>query len=234
MSLITNEITSMQNQTAFYKLQENRRNAGASIQDANDSNMFLTLMLQQLQNQDPTEPTDNTEWLAQLAQYSSLEQMTNMNKGLANCMGYLASIYNDMTVGSEITQTLSLIGKEVTIKDPDDETGNTLITGKVTEASFEDGTGKIKVGDKYYSIAYIVNVKDGNGNDSVVTVPDGTESSDNPEVSEIPENAANYAYAPKFGKAIELSNLLNKASMNNVKAKLKDSNQAIKPILKRI
>ena len=130
------------------------------MQDVNDSNMFLTLMLQQLQNQDPTEPTDNTEWLAQLAQYSSLEQMTKMNQGLTNCMQYIASIYNDMSANSEITQTLSLIGKEVTLKDPDDASGVNKITGKVTEASFEDGTGKIKVGDKYYSIAYILNVKD--------------------------------------------------------------------------
>lgn len=157
---VTNEITSMQNQTAFYKLQESKNNTGRSIQDVNDSNMFLTLMLQQLQNQDPTEPTDNTEWLAQLAQYSSLEQMTKMNQGLSNCMEYVSSIYNDMSVNSEITQTLSLIGKEVTLKDPDDPAGVNKITGKVTEASFEDGTGKIKVGNKYYSIAYIVNVKD--------------------------------------------------------------------------
>lgn len=157
---ITNEITSMQNQTAFYKLQESKNTTGASVQDVNDSNMFLTLMLQQLQHQDPTEPTDNSEWLAQLAQYSSLEQMTKMNDNLNNCMKYVSSIYNDMSTSSEITQTLSLIGKEVTLKDPDDPSGAHKITGKVTEASFEDGTGKVKVGDKYYSIAYILNVKD--------------------------------------------------------------------------
>ena len=91
---VTSEITAMQNQTAFYKLQESRNNAGASIQDANDSNMFLTLMLQQLQSQDPTQPTDNTEWISQLAQYSSLEQMASMNQGLSNCMQYISSIYN--------------------------------------------------------------------------------------------------------------------------------------------
>ncbi len=157
---ITNEITSMQNQTAFYKLQESKNTTGASVQDVNDSNMFLTLMLQQLQHQDPTEPTDNSEWLAQLAQYSSLEQMTKMNDNLNNCMQYVSSIYNDMSTSSEITQTLSLIGKDVTLKDPDDPSGTHKITGKVTEASFEDGTGKVKVGDKYYSIAYILNVKD--------------------------------------------------------------------------
>ena len=161
---VTSEITSMQNQTAFYKLQESKNATSASIQDVNDSDMFLTLMLQQLQNQDPTEPTDNTEWLSQLAQYSSLEQMTKMNDNLNNCMQYVSSIYNDMATNSEITQTLSLIGKEVTIKDPDDPAGTNKITGKVTEASFEDGTGKIKVGDKYYSIAYILNVKDNTEN----------------------------------------------------------------------
>ena len=114
---VTNEITTMQNQTAFYKLQESKNSVGNSIQDANSSDMFLTLMLQQLQHQDPTQPTDNAEWLAQLAQSSSLEQMTKMNQGLSNCMEYISSIYNDMSVNSEITQTLSLIGKEVTLKD---------------------------------------------------------------------------------------------------------------------
>ena len=156
MSSISSEITNMQNQTAYYNQQKKTTTNGM----ANDSNMFLTLMLQQLQNQDPTQPTDNTEWLAQLAQYSSLEQMTEMNKGLSDCMQYLNAMYNDMTLNSEITQTLSLIGKEVTIKDPDDETGKKTITGKVSEASFEDGTGKVKVGDNYYSIANIIAVKD--------------------------------------------------------------------------
>ncbi len=158
---VTNEITAMQNQTAFYKVQENKQNTTSnSLENSNDSNMFLTLMLKQLQNQDPTEPTDNTAWLSQLAQYSSLEQMANMNKGLSNCMEYISSIYNDMTINSEITQTLALIGKEVTLKDPDDPAGVKTISGTVSEASFEDGTGKIKVGDKYYSISYILNVKD--------------------------------------------------------------------------
>ena len=113
-----------------------------------------------MQNQDPTQPTDNTEWLAQLAQYSSLEQMTQMNSGLTDCMNYISAMYSDMTTNSEITQTLSLIGKEVTIKDPKDTTGLTKITGKVEEASFEDGTGQVKVGDKYYSIANIVSVRE--------------------------------------------------------------------------
>ena len=156
MTSVSSEITNMQNQTAYNNM---LTGANKTMQD-NDSNMFLTLMLQQLQNQDPTQPTDNTEWLAQLAQYSSLEQMTQMNQGLTDCMSYLSAMYNDMALNSEITQTLSLIGKEVTLKDPEDESGKKTITGKVSEASFEDGSGKVKVGDKYYSIGNIISVKD--------------------------------------------------------------------------
>ena len=50
-------------------------------------------------------------------------------------------------------------GSEVTIVDPEDKTGGTKITGKVDEASFEDGTGSVKVNGKNYSIAYITSVK---------------------------------------------------------------------------
>ena len=157
MTSVNTQITNMQNQTTANNLAAQRRDPSSKT---DDKNMFLNLMLQQLQNQDPTDPTSNTEWLAQLAQYSSLEQMTSMNEGLSNCMNYIAALYNDMGMNSEITQTLSMIGKEVTIKDPEDKSGTTKITGKVTEASFEDGTGKVKVNDKFYSIANIIAVKE--------------------------------------------------------------------------
>ena len=154
---VASQITTMQNQTAYVQAQQ-ERTTGMK----NDSNMFLTLMLKQLECQDPTEPTDNTEWLAQLAQYSSLEQMSQMNSGLENCAKYINAMYEDMNVNSEITQTLAMIGKDVTINipDPNDPSKSTTITGNVTEASFEDGTGKIKVDDKYYSIANVVSIRE--------------------------------------------------------------------------
>ena len=154
---VTNEITNMQNQTALNQTTSDRKTS-----TENDSNMFLTLMLQQLQNQDPTQPTDNTQWLSQLAQYSSLEQMTQMNSGLKDCMDYVSALYSEMTANSEINQTLSMIGKEVTINVPnkDDPAKFDKISGVVTEADFKDGTGKVKVNDEYYSIENIVTVKD--------------------------------------------------------------------------
>lgn len=162
MANVTSEITNMQNQTTANNITEQRRNPSTKT---DDKNMFLNLMLQQLKNQDPTEPTSNTEWLSQLAQYSSLEQMTTMNEGLTNCMNYISALYNDMGLNAEINQTLSMIGKDVTLKIPneEDKTKYTTVRGIVSEASFEDGTGKIKIGDKTYSIANVVSIRESDG-----------------------------------------------------------------------
>ena len=157
MSTITSQITAMRNETTMAQTQQ-ARTTGMK----NDSNMFLTLMLKQLENQDPTEPTDNTQWLSQLAQYSSLEQMSQMNSGLENCAKYISAMYDDMMLNSEINQTLSMIGKDVTIQLPNDEDPKnpTLITGTVSEASFESGSGKVKVNDEYYSIENIISIRE--------------------------------------------------------------------------
>ena len=158
MTTVSTEITNLQNQTAFTQSNTTDRKTSST----NDSSMILNLMLQQLKNQDPTQPTDNTEWLSQLAQYSSLEQMTQMNTGLTNCMNYISAMYKDMAMNAEITQTLSMVGKEVTITVPDenDSTKTTEITGKVTEANFKDGTGKVKVNGEYYSISNITSIRE--------------------------------------------------------------------------
>lgn len=158
MTTVSSEITNLQNQTAMSQTNTTSRTTSST----NDSNMFLNLMLQQLKCQDPTEPTDNTEWLSQLAQYSSLEQMTQMNSGLTNCMNYISAMYNDMAMNAEITQTLSMIGKEVTITVPDenDSSKTTEIQGTVTEANFKDGTGKVKVNGEYYSISNITSIRE--------------------------------------------------------------------------
>ena len=156
-SSVASQITAMRNESAFQQAKQ-ERTTGMK----NDSNMFLTLMLKQLENQDPTQPTDNAQWLSQLAQYSSLEQMTQMNSGLTDCAKYINAMYTDMTLNSEITQTLSMIGKDVTLQIPNEQDPKNpeIITGNVTEASFEDGTGKIKVNGNYYSIENVVSIRE--------------------------------------------------------------------------
>jgi flagellar basal-body rod modification protein FlgD len=48
-----------------------------------DKNMFLQLLVAQLQNQDPTNPTDSTTFVTQLAQFQQLEQSANSGEDIA-------------------------------------------------------------------------------------------------------------------------------------------------------
>lgn len=168
VSSVQNEITSMQNQTTW----NTSNSATQTTTESSDKDMFLNLMLQQMKNQDPTQPMENQEWLAQLAQYSSLEQMTQMNEGLQSLASAMNDLVNGFAQNSGITQTLSLIGKEVDII-PDPEKPDEVVTGTVTEATFDGGEGKIKVNGKYYSIAYVQNIREPGVSDSetAVTLP---------------------------------------------------------------
>lgn len=168
VSSVNNEIMSMQNQTTW----NTANSATQTTSETSDKDMFLNLMLQQMKNQDPTQPMENQEWLAQLAQYSSLEQMTQMNEGLQALAGAMNELVNGVVQNSSISQTLSLIGKEVDII-PDPKKPDEVITGTVTEATFDGGEGKIKVNGKYYSIAYVQNIREPgtSGGDTAVTLP---------------------------------------------------------------
>lgn len=157
MGIGSAEITNLKNDAAYNNYVNKQNTAGTSTADAmeQDYTMFLQLMLTQLENQDPTSPMENTEWLSQLAQYSSLEQMTAMNSNMESISSSLENLSSSVGTNAVISQTLSLVGKDVTI-----ETDTGTVTGLVEEASFEGGVGFVKVGEQYYSIANITSIRE--------------------------------------------------------------------------
>ncbi len=64
--------------------------AAGLLAEGTDRDMFLRLLVTQIQNQDPLNPQDPTEFVSQLAQFSSLEQLLAMGKSLAAIEGLLA------------------------------------------------------------------------------------------------------------------------------------------------
>jgi flagellar basal-body rod modification protein FlgD len=85
--------------------------SSAKKDDELGRNQFLKLLVAQLQHQDPMNPLDGTDFSAQLAQFSSLEQMFNMNDGLAKIQQSLEAQRSE--------NVLDYIGKTVVSGDND-------------------------------------------------------------------------------------------------------------------
>jgi flagellar basal-body rod modification protein FlgD len=65
-----------------------------------DKNMFLQLLVAQLQNQDPMNPSDGTQFLSQLAQFQQLEQSINSGQDITAIRQDLDTLVGAGSTGS--------------------------------------------------------------------------------------------------------------------------------------
>lgn len=84
-----------------------QRSAANPTQEVADMNqeVFLRLLLTELQNQDPMNPLEGREFIAQLATLAQVEQTRKTNEALELLLQYQSSINN--------AQAVSLLGKKV-------------------------------------------------------------------------------------------------------------------------
>ncbi len=54
-----------------------------------DSNMFMTLLVAQLKNQDPLQPQDGAAFVAQLAQFNSLDNLIGIRQSMEQLVAAL-------------------------------------------------------------------------------------------------------------------------------------------------
>ena len=136
---------------------------------------FLKLLVKQLENQDPLNPMESTEFTAQLAQFSSLEQLTNMNKNFDNLQLYQASINNAQAVNF-MGKTVKASGDTIGVKDGTSNPIQFDLAGAAAEVNvhiYDDSNNLVKtincgsLSEGEQSIEW-----DGT-NDDGETVPDG-------------------------------------------------------------
>jgi flagellar basal-body rod modification protein FlgD len=120
--------------------QTSQRKTGSDSLGKDD---FLKILMTQLQNQDPLNPMQDKDFIAQMATFTSLEQMTNMNKSITSLVS-----------AQEQAQLISysqFIGKEVSWhKLTESKDGNSVIkqgTGKITSLKFTDGVATFLLED---------------------------------------------------------------------------------------
>lgn len=138
-----NTKTSQENKTQQSRGANKTENGTPIIEQGkeNDKDLFLKLLVAQMQNQDPFSPQDPTQYVTQLAQFNSLEQMMAMNDNL----DYLLGMTNGLLVNSAMGSASALIGKNIEAYAPvkegmeNSEEKPKKLTGKVEGVHIKDG-----------------------------------------------------------------------------------------------
>ena len=108
---------------------------------------FLMLLTKQMQYQDPLNPTDNTAYISQMSNFSTLEQMTNMNKNLQSFLNKSNDSYK--------VEALSLLGSQATAKTADSPD---TLTGIIESVKFTDGVAIFRMAGKDIKMGDITSV----------------------------------------------------------------------------
>ena len=120
--------------------------AAAAKNQTLNQDQFLKLLVTQLSNQDPMNPVSDQDFSGQMAQFSSLEQMSSLNKTM-----------QAFVAGQGLVQASALIGKQVAGKDP---VSGEQIQGVVQSVSLKDGVPLLAlVNGKTLSLANVLKVE---------------------------------------------------------------------------
>ena len=105
---------------------------------------FLKILITQLSFQDPTSPMEDKEFIAQMAQFSTLEQISNLNKEMRT-----------LVQSSRSAEAYSMLGREIQAYDPIQQK---TISGTVNSVFYKGEEIMIGVGDEHISMASIHSV----------------------------------------------------------------------------
>lgn len=104
--------TSVQNKTSGVSQElldtiNSRTSSTSSAEDA--QNRFMTLLVEQMKNQDPLNPMDNAQVTSQMAQLSTVTGIDKLNETMTTMM----SSFNSSLQASQTYQASSMIGHDV-------------------------------------------------------------------------------------------------------------------------
>ena len=135
-SVITgSDFLNLNNRVESYNKTITGARQGKQVLDKDD---FLKILVTQLSHQDPTQPMEDREFIAQMAQFSTLEQMTNLNREFSQVMKLMAA-----------SQAVNLLGKTVEIAD-----GESFVQGSVQEILGGESP-QLLVNDHYYDYSAV-------------------------------------------------------------------------------
>jgi len=126
--------------------ESNRKNKAGEPGEKNTmgKDSFLKLLVTELKHQDPTKPMEDKEFIAQMAQFSTLEQMSNINKEV-----------NKLLASSAASQAYGILGREV---DSFDAEKKKRVSGLVSSVFYKGDELMLKVGAEEVSMKNVHSV----------------------------------------------------------------------------
>lgn len=124
-----------------------------------DQDAFLKILMTQLANQDPSKPMEDKEFISQMANFSSLEQMTQMNKALTS--------FIEMQKDSHFLSHSQLIGKKIKweqiVANPNGETEMRVQENLVQAIKFQNGKTRLVLeGGEVIDTLQVIHISQGN------------------------------------------------------------------------
>ena len=132
--------------------------ASAGGNQALGKETFMTLLVEQLKNQDPLKPKANEQFVAELANFSSLEEAQQLNTQMTelndNILGMVV-LQQSNALLSQLTESSALIGETVKFYDFDSQL---IKEGSVDSVKIEDGLALLKIDGEDVPLANVTEV----------------------------------------------------------------------------
>lgn len=123
----------------------------AQSESQEDSDMFMRLMIAQLQNQDPTSPTDTADYMAQISNMQQVESTNNLTNAVNKMSSSLLTSQSALQASSMVGQNVVIATDKTLSDDEGDIAGQLQVPGKTENI-------RLKVYDKNNVEVDIVNL----------------------------------------------------------------------------
>tara|TARA_R110002167_G_scaffold9806_6_gene45335 strand:+ start:15340 stop:16014 length:675 start_codon:yes stop_codon:yes gene_type:complete len=122
----------------FLDLNKKTETTQSAAQEQND--MFMKLLIAQMQNQDPSSPADTADYMNQISQMSTVESINNMNISMQSLSSGLLSSQTAL-------QASSMVGKTVYVPTETAEVGADGLVNGVLELQTSHSDVRVNVYD---------------------------------------------------------------------------------------
>jgi len=107
-----------------------------------DKELFMKLLIAQMQNQDPMEPMSNSDMMAQISQLATVESLNSLNAS-----------FSDILELARLGNGVDLVGKEVIY-----EQEGELHSGIVQSVVVRDGDIRLQIGEQQVELEDILTI----------------------------------------------------------------------------